>query len=347
MSPGMTSSLLVLGGSAFVGHAVVAEGLERGYDVTTFNRGRTGEPPAGVTALHGDRLDPSTLGSLEDGAWDVVVDTWSGAPAAVRDAAVRLAPRAGHYVYVSSGSVYPPPLAVGLDETAATVVASADDADSGDYARAKRGGELAAVAAFGDRALLGRCGTILGPREDVGRLPWWLQRIARGGEVLAPAPPERPLQFIDVRDLANFLLDAAAVGLGGPFNLVSRRGHATMADLLQACLEATADARTAEAELLWTGADVIEACGIEPWTELPIWLPVGTEYEGMHGMDVERAHEAGLRCRSVQETVADTWRWMSTLDGPPPVRDGRPAPGLSPVRERAALAAAAVRSCGQ
>ncbi|HEY3775046.1 MAG TPA: NAD-dependent epimerase/dehydratase family protein [Solirubrobacteraceae bacterium] len=342
----MTPSLLVLGGSAFVGHAVVAEGLERGYAVTTFNRGRTrGEPLAGVIALHGDRLDPSTLTPLGEGTWDVVVDTWSGAPAAVRDTATRLAPRAGHYVYVSSGSVYPPPLAVGLDETTATVEASPDDTDFSDYARAKRGGELAAVAAFGDRALLGRCGLILGPREDVGRLPWWLQRMARGGEVLAPAPPERPLQLIDARDLARFLLDASQDGHGGPFNLVSRRGHATMGELLEACRAATASAGTPDAELCWTPAEVIEACEIEAWTELPIWLPLGTEYEGLHGMGVERAHAAGLRCRPVGETVADTWEWMTALGGPPPVRDGIPPHGLSPARERAALAAA-VRSSG-
>jgi len=342
----MTPSLLVLGGSAFVGHAVVAEGLERGYAVSTFNRGRLqSQPPAGVTALHGDRLDPSTLTPLGEGSWDVVVDTWSGAPTAVRDAATRLAPRAGHYVYVSSGSVYPPPLPVGLDESAATVDGSADDTDSSDYARAKRGGELAAVAAFGERALLGRCGLILGPREDVGRLPWWLQRMARGGEVLAPAPPERPLQFIDARDLARFLLDASQDGLDGPFNLVSRRGHATMGELLEACRGATAGERTTDAELRWTAAEVIEEYEIEPWTELPIWLPLGTEYEGLHGMDVERAHAAGLRCRAVTETVADTWAWMAALGGPPPVRGGIPPHGLSPERERAALSAA-MRSSG-
>jgi 2'-hydroxyisoflavone reductase len=337
----MTPSLLVLGGSAFVGHAVVAEGLARGYAVTTFNRGRMqSEPPAGATALYGDRLDPSTLTPLGEGTWDVVVDTWSGAPAAVRDAATRLAPRAGHYVYVSSGSVYPPPLAVGLDETTATVDADEDDTESSDYARAKRGGELAAVAAFGDRAVLGRCGLIIGPREDIGRLPWWLGRMARGGEVLAPGPPERPLQFIDARDLANFLLDAAAAGLGGPFNLVSRRGHATMAELLDACRDATASARTGDAELRWIAPEVIEAHEIEPWTELPLWLPPDTEYEGLLGMDVERAHEAGLRCRPIAETVADTWAWMTTLGGSPPVKAGVSEHGLSPEREREALAAA-------
>lgn len=342
----MTLSLLVLGGSGFVGRAVVTEGLARGYAVSTFNRGRTGgAAPAGVRTLHGDRQDPTTLSPLEHRTWDVVVDTWSGAPVAVRDAAGILAGAAGHYVYVSSGSVYPPPLAVGLDESTATVEGSADDAGASDYARAKCGGELAAVAAFGERALLARCGLILGPYEDVGRLPWWLGRMARGGEVLAPGPPERPLQFLDARDLARFLLDAAAAGLGGPCNVVSCRGHATMSELLEACRAVTASDRAGEAQLCWTSAAVIEKCGIEPWTELPVWLPPDTEYEGMHGMDVARAHAAGLRCRPVQETVADTWAWMKGLGGPPPVRSGLPAPGLAPAREHAALQAG-LRSSG-
>jgi nucleoside-diphosphate-sugar epimerase len=336
----------VLGGSGFVGRTVVTEGLARGYAVSTFNRGRTGgAAPAGVRTLHGDRQDAPTLSPLTQGTWDVVVDTWSGAPVAVRDAAGILAGAAGHYVYVSSGSVYPPPLAVGLDESTATVEGSADDSGAGDYARAKRGGELAAIAAFGERALLARCGLILGPHEDVGRLPWWLGRMARGGEVLAPGPPERPLQFVDARDLARFLLDAADAGLGGPCNVVSRRGHATMAELLDACRIVTSPARAQEARLRWTSAAVIEKCGIEPWTELPVWLPLDTEYEGMHGMDVERAHAAGLRCRPVQETVADTWAWMKGLGAPPPVRSGLPAPGLAPERERAALQAG-LRSSG-
>ncbi|HET9125386.1 MAG TPA: NAD-dependent epimerase/dehydratase family protein [Solirubrobacteraceae bacterium] len=340
------TSLLVLGGSGFVGHAVVAEGVKRGLAVTTFNRGRSGEqPPAGVRVIHGDRLDPDSLAPLTAQSWDVVIDTWSGAPVAVREAAGRLRGRAGQYVYVSSGSVYPPPLEVGLDELTPTVEGSPDDIDDADYARAKRGGELAAVAAFGERALLARCGLILGPREDVGRLPWWLARMARGGEVLAPGPPERPLQFIDARDLARFLIDAAQAGLGGPFNLVSRRGHATMGKLLGACRAVTASARDGDAQFCWTAPEVIAECGIEAWTELPVWLPLGTEYEGLHGMDVERAHEAGLQCRSLEETVADTWAWMTGLGGAQPVRAGRPSPGLSPERERAALAAA-MRSSG-
>jgi 2'-hydroxyisoflavone reductase len=283
--------LLVLGGSGFVGPALVGEGLERGWEVATFNRGRSavqGDPR--VRRLRGDRTGPATLGPLADQAWDVVVDTWSGAPTAVRDAVAVLGGRVGHYVYISSASVYAPPLAVGLDEAAPVVAGSPDDRDDGDYARAKRGAELAVVDGMGEHGLLIRAGLILGPGEDVGRLLWWLERMARGGEVLAPGPPQRPLALIDARDLARFALDAAVAGLDGPYNVVSRRGHATMASLLHACADC---AGTVDLRLVWATPEVIAGCGIEPWTELPIWLPPGTDYEGMHGCGVERRTRPG------------------------------------------------------
>jgi 2'-hydroxyisoflavone reductase len=349
--------LLVLGGSAFVGRALVADALARGWDVTTFNRGVTAaayasdgevtepaatgltEPDAtGLTRLTGDRTDAAALSQLTSSSWDLVADTWSAAPTVVRDSARLLADHADRYIYISSGSVYGPPLKVGGDEDSPTVDASPDDRDGGDYARAKRGAELAVLDAFGPRrTLVARPGLILGPDEDVGRLPWWLQRVSRGGEVLAPAPPERPLQLIDARDLARFVLDAATGGHGGVFNTVSRRGHATTQTLLDSCIDV---AGGPDLRLTWVSADVIERAGIEPWTQLPIWLPLGHEHEGLHGADVERAHAAGLRCRPVSETVADTWAWMRSLAGPPPLRRGLPAPGLDPEAERAALALA-------
>ncbi len=339
--------LLVLGGSAFVGRALVAEGVARGWEVATFNRGRAASESASKSAggsapdprierIIGDRTDPSTLAPLGLRDWDIVADTWSGAPVAARDGAAILADRAARYVYVSSGSVYEPAREVGADESWPTTDASAD-ATEGDYGACKRGAELAIAGAFGERALLARAGLILGPHEDVGRLPWWLGRMARGDEVLAPGPLDRPLQLIDARDLARFVLDAAQDGLAGPCNVVSRRGHATMGSLLQACRESAGAPGT---RLTWLTPEEVAAAGIEPWTELPIWLAPGSEWEAMHGAGVERAHAAGLRCRPVAETVADTWAWMRSLDGPPPLRPDVPPPGVDPGRERAALAAA-------
>ena len=330
----MTDTLLVLGGSGFVGPAVVSEGLGRGFSVTTFHRGTGGWTHPDVRSVRGDRLDPASLAPLRERSWDLVVDTWSGAPRAVRDSARALSDRAGRYVYISSESVYRPPPTRGADESAATVDGD-PDAGATAYAEDKRGGEVAVEQAFAERALLARCGLILGPYEDVGRLTWWLARMARGGQILCPGPPDLPLQYIDARDLAGFAIDAATAGHSGPFNVVSRRGHATMGSLLEAC---KAVAGAGDAALTWVAPEAIAAAGIEPWTELPIWLPADHEYAAMHDSDSERAHAAGLHCRPVRDTAHDTWRWLSTLPAPPPLREGAMPAGLAPEREREVLA---------
>ncbi|MEU8298526.1 NAD-dependent epimerase/dehydratase family protein [Micromonospora sp. NPDC048909] len=328
--------LLVLGGTGFVGGATVAEGLRRGWSVTVFNRGMHGTVPAGVHRLRGDRTAPDGLAALTGGEWDLVVDTWDGAPRLAGDAARALAGSVGHYVYVSSGSVYAEPVEPGSDEDAPLVEAAAD-ADDGDYPRNKSGAERALREVLGERVLLARAGLILGPGEDIGRLPWWLGRIARGGDVLAPGPVDLPLQYIDVRDLAAWLLDAGAWGRGGAFNVVSRTGHATMAELLDACVAVTGS----DARLRWTAPEPILAAGVVPWNDLPIWVPLGHEYRWLQERDVERAHTAGLTCRPLAETVTDTWRWLGEVGTVPP-RAGRPARspvGLDPTREAALLAA--------
>lgn len=323
--------LLMLGGTEFVGRAITEDALARGWEVTVFHRGHHAPPP-GTSALHGDRTAPGGLDALATGEWDLVVDTWSGAPTAVRDSARLLRGRAGGYAYISSRSVYAYPAPAGLAEDG-PIVEGSPDAGSVAYAEDKRGGELAALDAFGDRALLVRAGLIIGPYENVGRLPWWLNRLARGGPFLAPGRPGLPLQYIDVRDLARWTLDAAAAGRGGAYNLVSPPGHATMGSFLAACAAATG----AVAEARWTDASVIEAAGIEPWTELPVWLPEGELHDYMFGADVTKALEAGLVCRPVEETVADTWAWLRSLGGVAPHRPDRPQKGISAEREAALL----------
>ncbi|HEX3689401.1 MAG TPA: NAD-dependent epimerase/dehydratase family protein [Solirubrobacteraceae bacterium] len=338
----MPDTLLVLGGSGFVGPAVVREGLARGLRVTTFHRGAGGVTHPDVETIRGDRLDPATLAPLRERAWDVVVDTWSAAPRAVRDSARALSDHAGRYVYISSESVYRPPPVRGADESTPTVEGD-PDAEATAYPEDKRGGEIAVEQAFADRALLARCGVILGPLEDVGRLTWWLGRMARGGEVLCPGPAELPLQYIDARDLAAFAVGAALAGHAGPFNLVSRRGHATMGTMLEAC---SAVAGAPGTTLTWVDSATVQDAGIEPWTELPIWLPAEHEYAAMHDSACERAHAAGLRCRPVLDTAADTWRWLSALDAPPPLREGAMPAGLAPEREAEVLRAWARRATG-
>lgn len=329
--------LLVLGGTEFAGRAVVEAALGRGWDVTVLNRGRR-ESAAGVRSLRGDRTSPDGLAALAEGEWDAVVDTWSAAPRAVRDSARLLRGRAGRYVYVSSCSVYDWAPPAGYGEDAPLVEGAEAGAGQTDYARDKRGGELAAVEAFGaDRSLLVRAGLLLGPYENIGRLPWWLARIARGGPVLAPGPRDLPLQYVDIRDLAEWILGAVEQELSGPYNLMSRQGHATMGELLDACAATVGG----NAELRWTGPRVVLDAGIEPWTQLPVWVPPGSDmHDALHSADVSRAVATGLRCRPVTETVADTWRWLQDLGGTVPVREGRTAPGLDPEVEAKVLAGA-------
>ena len=330
--------LLILGGTEFVGRAFVDEALASGWQVTTFNRG-THEDRVGVTALHGDRSQPNGLAALstvaaDSGEWDVVVDTWSWAPFAVRDAATLLKDRAERYVYISSRSVYEYPAPAGASEDAPLVTADPDDNHADDYARAKAGGELAAIAAFGDRALLVRAGLILGPHENVGRLPWWLTRIARGGPVLAPGRADVGIQYVDARDLAAFGLAAARQGRGGPFNVVGPNSHSTMGELLEACVAVTGS----DATLRWTDPQLILDAGVQPWTDLPIWLPAGEGYETMHQGDVSKAIAAGLHNRPVVETVADSWAWLQTIGAVAPQRADRPPLGLDPAVESRLLA---------
>jgi 2'-hydroxyisoflavone reductase len=321
--------LLVLGGTEFVGRALVEEGLNRGWDVSTFNRG-TNPPLPGVTSLTGDRTTPPGLTALTPGSeWDIVADTWSWAPSAVRDTARALTDRVGRYVYISTSSVYRYPTAAGSDENAPLVDASPDDETFADYARAKAGAELAVTDAFGERALLARPGLILGPHENIGRLPWWLLRAARGGRILAPGAPDAGIQYIDARDLASWALGAAHAGVSGPVNAISQPSATTMGELLSSCLLATGSTGSLE----WVPTEKILAAGVEPWTQLPIWLPPGEIHDTLFDIDVSRARATGCTIRPIVETVADTWNWLQGIGGVAPHRADRPPVGLSPELE--------------
>lgn len=307
--------------------------VQRGDEVTTLNRGQTGGDVPGAQVRRADRTDPDQLRSaLGDDTWDAVIDTWSAAPRVVADSAALLSGRAGHYGYVSSRSVYQWPIPVGADESAPVVDGDADSSESDDYAAAKRGGELAVLERFAGPSVVARAGLILGPYEIVGRMPWWLRRIERGGDVLAPGPKDMPLQYIDCRDLADWLLLAAREGISGPFNAVSEPGHATMESLLTAAVEVTGS----DARLVWVEPEVIERAEIQAWIELPVWIPPVGEGAGLHTGNVSAIFAAGLTCRPVRETVEATWRWLNE-EGDPPVREGL-RHGLDPDKEREVLA---------
>lgn len=326
--------LLVLGGTHHVGRAVVEEALARGDTVTTLTRGQSGAPATGASARYADRTDIDAFGAvLGDDSWDAVIDTWSSAPVAVQAAAQLLAGRVGHYGYVSSCSVYRWPIPSGVDESAPVVDADPGAEQGADYPAAKRGAELAVEQEFGGSVLVARAGLILGPYENVGRLPYWLNRMARGGRVAAPGPPDRPLQYIDARDLARWMLAAPGAGVSGFFNTVSRPGHTTMGALL----EETKTVTGAAADLVWVDPATIEEAGVSPWTELPIWVPPTGELAALHNANVAAAHGAGLVCRPMPETVADTWRWLQT-EGVPQPATGRAGSAMDVATEARLLA---------
>jgi uncharacterized protein YbjT (DUF2867 family) len=219
---------------------------------------------------------------------------------------------------------------IGADESAPVVKATGPPG----YAADKRGAEVAVSTHFGGRCLLARAGLILGPYEDTGRLTWWLARAAAGGSMVAPAPPERVWQYIDARDLAAFMLDAAKAGTTGTYNVVCPTAAAVTTErLLTTCVGVTGE----NADLVWVDADVLRRAGVREWDDLPGWMAPDSEGAGMHDCDVTAALAAGLRCRPLKETVADTWAWLAQLPPHqrPPRRVGLPWRGLSAEQEQA------------
>jgi 2'-hydroxyisoflavone reductase len=316
--------VLVIGGSVFLGRAVVAEAMALGASVTVFNRGRSGAPPGGVTQVMGDRTRPDDLEQLRGRRFDLVVDTCGYTPADVAASTAVLAPTVGHYAFVSSISVYPTwPEAADFDSRGTWPGdPDATDAvtDPESYGRLKVGCELAVERAFGGRCSILRAGAIVGPDDSaVGRLPWWLDRVARGGEVLVPGAPGDAMGIIDARDLARFALTGAA----GIFTLPGLPGRDTRADLMQACVAATG----ATPELVWVPDAWLATQDVTPWRQIPLWAPSAP---GLFAADVSAAITAGMRWRPLAETVDDTWAWQHSL---PSWRPTAMAPGLPPQRE--------------
>lgn len=324
--------LLVLGGTVFVGRAIVDAALARGHRVTVFHRGQHGEDAhPDVEHVHGDRR--TDLHLLDGRTWDAVVDTCGFEGPVVGAAARRLSAAVGHYGFVSSVSVYTDWPAVAVTEKSPVKPAGHEDA----YGAGKVAAEQAAEAVMPGRVLVTRPGLIVGPYENIGRLPYWLRRVAAGGEVLAPGDPDEPRQWIDARDLAAFHLDCAERSTVGVFNAVGAPGAFTMRELLETCREVTGS----DATFTWADGATITGAGIEPWSQLPIWLwDAEADVSQTWRVDVSKALAAGLTERPVRETVEDTWAWVQAGADLGGYRSQYAVPDFDPEKERAALAAA-------
>ena len=330
--------IAILGGSWFLGRALAISAVQSGHQVVVFNRGLSGTDPEGVTAVRGDRESMEDLARLaERGPFDAVFDPSGQIPQVVL-ASARALSDANRYIYISSVSAYAGWPVEPLTEDSALLDCPPDaDADFGvddprgyptQYGFRKAGCERAVESTFGDRATVLRPGVILGPNEYIGRLPWWLLRVARGGQVLAPGSPDQPIQVVDVRDVAAFALHSAEQGIGGAFNIAAPP-VSTFATLLDACRSAT----DSNASFVWIDDAHLEAAGVRQWTEIPLWRT----YPGTWRVSVGKALAAGLRCRPLAATVTDTWSWMT--DGQAAVEHERAGElGISSAKEAEILA---------
>lgn len=318
---------------------MVDEALALDAHVTVFNRGRSAPAPPGTTHVVGDRAAPADLQQLAGRHFDIVVDTCGYVPAEVRDSAELLAQSCDHYTFVSTINVFPGwPTAI--DYTSGGIHAGVADATRADvpdglsesqtYGWLKAGCERAVVRAFGpERCSVLRGGSLVGPHDsEVGRLPWWIDRIARGGEVLVPGTPDDPVALIDSRDLARFALSGAA----GTYEVAGPSGRDSRADLIAACLSATG----AQASCTYVPDDWLVEHDVQFWTELPLWAP-RSRAPSVFAHHTDEAEAAGLRWRPLADTVAATWAWQRDLPGG--WQPAERALGLASARESELLAA--------
>lgn len=313
--------LLLLGGPRFLGRAIADAALERGHELTFFNRGLTNaELYPEVERIVGDRT--VDVSALRGRTWDAVIDTCGYLPSVVRASAESLA-ATGLYCFVSSVSVYADfSVPASEDSAVAQLGDLPDDVVTNDtYGPLKARCEDAVRHVFGERALVTRPGLIVGPHDPTGRFTYWPHRVARGGEVLAPGPPGRPTQVIDVRDLAVWTVSLCEGGVGGTYN--ATHPGVPFSALLDACIDVTAS----DARVTWVSDEFLLEHGVGQWMELPLWL-ADPEYAAADRVDVSRAVDAGLTFRPLAETV------RAALDDAPTV-DGV---GLASGREEALLA---------
>jgi 2'-hydroxyisoflavone reductase len=327
--------VLVLGGTLFVGRHLVEAALARGDEITLFNRGQTNRDLfPDVEHLRGDR--DGDLAALHGRTWDAVIDPSARIPRWVRTTLELLADSVGHYTFISSGSVYADTSLPGVDENAAVHTIAEETVeeitDPETYGALKVLCERTAEDLMPGRVLSVRAGLIVGPYDPTGRFTYWPHRLARGGHVLAPEPREQPVQFVQARDLADWILALAERREAGVFNATGPAEPLTMERLLEECKVAV----ESESEVAWVDEDFLLEHGVEPWSDLPLWLaPDANPREASFlAVDVSKAIAAGLRFRPLSQTILDA------LERADPTPDA----GLPAGRERELLEAWNARS---
>jgi 2'-hydroxyisoflavone reductase len=327
-------SILVLGGTGFIGPHIVSSALARGHKVTLFNRGKThpGLFPD-VEKLHGDR--DGHLEALAGRTWDAVVDPSGYVPRLVKASAELLAPSIGHYVFISTISVYAEHDKLDADES--SPVETLSDPTTEDV-RAHYGGlkalcEKAAEAAMPGRVLNIRPGLIIGPGDPSGRFSHWPTRLAQGGEVLAPGDGSTPVQYIDGRDLGAWIIRAIEDRAVGTMNALGPAQRVTIKGVLDECNRALGG----KAQLTWVDGGFLDQRGVSGWGDLPMWIDNKGEWAGFGTLSNARAVKAGLAFRPIGDTARDTLAWLDTV--PADERAKARSTGIKPAKEAEVLAA--------
>lgn len=322
------------GGTGFLGPHIVDAALARGHKVTLFNRGKTapGLYP-NVEKLRGDR--DGDLKSLEPHRWDAVVDTSGYVPRIVRASAELLAARVQQYLFISTISTYASFATKNEDETAPLKQLADPKSENvdADYGALKAACERTVESVLPGRTVNLRPGVITGPLDPTGRFTYWVTRLAEGGEVLAPGDGQTLIQWIDGRDLAEWIVHLIETKAAGTYNAIGPDPVPAMRDLLAACNELGGN----RAQLTWVPADFLEQQQVQPWSELPLWFHPAGPFAGFGTLANRRAAAAGLRFRHLGTTAADTLAWVKSLpaDAPAKMRGF----GLTREKEAAVLAA--------
>lgn len=312
--------LLILGGTRFLGRHLVTSALGRGHEITLFNRGNypTHEP---VETIRGDRH--TELNKLQGRHWDVVIDTSGHLPRTVRAAAEVLSNAVDTYVFISTQNAYANVSVPGIDETYPLTTLTPEQLDTANaidtsgqpsygalYGGLKALCEQAVAEVMPNRVLVIRPGLIVGPNDYSDRFTYWVTRVARGGEVLAPGRPDRFVQFIDVRDLAEWLIRMVEQKATGAYNAHGRPNTITMQNVLDECKAAS----NSDASFTWVTEEFLLGEQVAPWSALPLWLPeeAAPHLKGFMFINPDKVIAAGLTFRPLHDTIRDTLTWFQT-----------------------------------
>jgi len=312
--------VLILGGTRFLGRALVEYGLKRGHEITLFNRGTNKVDFSEVEQLIGDR--DGDVSRLKNRNWDIVMDTCGFVPQQIKKVATVLGDNIQHYSYISSISAYKDWIPLNINEDYHLQTLSRDQLTAVEegiaspyehYGSLKVLCEAEAEKHWPGRVLQVRAGQLVGPWDYTDRLPYWVQRAAQGGKVLVPGRPERPVQLIDIKDIAKWVFDMAEGRKAGTFNVTGPNDKFTMEQLLNTCKAFT----NSDSELVWANEQFLIEHNVQPWTEMPLWIPEDFPLEGetkpwkgSFSINIENAITEGLTFRPLEETIFEVYEWL-------------------------------------